>query len=33
MLELKTLAGFVAVIPFTVAANLMLTLGAGVPEA
>ena len=33
MLEPKTLAGFVAVVAFTVAANLMLKLGAGAPEA
>jgi drug/metabolite transporter (DMT)-like permease len=32
-LEPKTLAGFFAMIAFTVAANLMLKLGAGVPEA
>jgi drug/metabolite transporter (DMT)-like permease len=32
-LEPTTLAGFAAMIAFTVAANLMLKLGAGVPEA
>ena len=33
VLEPKTLAGFLAVVAFTVAANLMLKLGAGASEA
>ena len=33
MLEPKTLAGFLAVIAFTIGANLMLKLGAGASEA